>query len=182
MSNLMLAGQELAKFADTTAEFTAQRGVVETLFPFIWQASHRMSLRAVSKWLWEAKRIKLSANTLARAMRNQDKYWGGWYESIAPHAAWLAEFYGTTREDVLEKDHEDFEEFMNQGIPKNRWTGKPDMMPVMERREAALLAIASGWLPCPADARKKCLARAAALGIDGKRAAKPGKGKGMEQA
>ena len=33
------------------ADFSAQRGLIDELFPAIFQASKRMSLRAISRWL-----------------------------------------------------------------------------------------------------------------------------------
>lgn len=68
MNEMADIGKELADYAKNEADFSAQRGRIEELFPYIWIASRRMSLRKISEWLEKAKGVSLSANTLSRAM------------------------------------------------------------------------------------------------------------------
>ena len=51
------------------------RGLMDDLFPFIYEASKRLSSRAISRWLEHEKGIKISNVTIAKALRNPDKYW-----------------------------------------------------------------------------------------------------------
>lgn len=94
-------GKELADFADREAEFSAQRGIVEELFPYIYHASKRMSTRAISRWLAERHRIKLSAVTIAKALREADKFWAATVEEVAPAAQIVAAAHGVSVSDVL---------------------------------------------------------------------------------
>ncbi len=84
-------GQSLVEHANVTAEFSAQRGLTEELFPYIYQASRRMSTRAISAYLQDAHKVKLSAVTIAKALREADKHWCALYDSIEPSASIVAE-------------------------------------------------------------------------------------------
>jgi hypothetical protein len=69
------------------AEFSA-RGVVGELFPFIVQASKRLSSRAISQYLDEKHGVKVSFVTIGKALRNPRKYWNAYYDQIE-HSAWM---------------------------------------------------------------------------------------------
>ena len=51
-----------------TVPFSASGGV-DRLFPFIYQASQRMSARAIAAWLSKEHNVQLSFSTIARALR-----------------------------------------------------------------------------------------------------------------
>lgn len=68
------------------AEFSAQRGAVIELFPYIFQASKRLSARAISSFLQEKHGVKISYVTLGKALRQPEKYWNLFYDSIEPYA------------------------------------------------------------------------------------------------
>jgi len=89
---LRVVGQELLLHAREEAEFSAQRGrsVVDELFPYIYTASKRMSTRAISRWLLETQKIKLSAVTIAKALRESEKHWESYFEEIEPAAEIVA--------------------------------------------------------------------------------------------
>ena len=82
-------GAELVMCAEET-EFSAQRGLVDELFPYIYRASKRMSTRAISRWLQESKNIKLSAATIAKALREADRYWIAFFDEVEPAAEIVA--------------------------------------------------------------------------------------------
>lgn len=69
------------------AELTA-RGVVEGLFPYIVQASKRMSSRAISQFLEKEHGMKISFVSIGNALRNPGKYWNRYFDTIEPHA-WI---------------------------------------------------------------------------------------------
>lgn len=78
-------GSGLVEHAKNEADFSA-RGTLADLFPYIYQASRRMSARAISRWLAEGPKIKLSAVTIAKSLRNADKYWEEFADFIEPQA------------------------------------------------------------------------------------------------
>lgn len=83
--SLQELGAKLVEDAMLREEFSAQRGLVNELFPFIYEASKRMSSRAISRWL-EANGTKLSAATIAKALRNPEPYWQEILDEIEPAA------------------------------------------------------------------------------------------------
>jgi hypothetical protein len=68
------------------AEFTARRGLVVELFPFIFGASERMSARAISQFLEKEQGIKMSAVTINKALKDPAKYWNLFFDQIEPAA------------------------------------------------------------------------------------------------
>ena len=60
--------------------------ILAELFPYVFEASKRMSTREISRWLEENHGIKISQPTVSRALRNADKYWQTFAESMEPHA------------------------------------------------------------------------------------------------
>jgi hypothetical protein len=90
--NLNSIGNSLLEHS-SEADFTA-RGVVEDLFPFIVQASRRMSTRAISQFLQQKHEVKLSYVTIGRALRDPNKYWNIYYDQIEQAAWTVAKHHG----------------------------------------------------------------------------------------
>ena len=90
--NLTEVGQKLVGHSKS-AEFTATRGLVIELFPFIFEASERMSARAISRFLEEEQKIKLSQVTITRALNDPKKSWLSFFESIEPAAVVTAKYF-----------------------------------------------------------------------------------------
>lgn len=74
------------------AELTA-RGVVEGLFPYIVQASRRMSSRAISQFLEKEHGMKISFVSIGNALRNPGRYWNRYFDAIEAHAWIVAEVH-----------------------------------------------------------------------------------------
>lgn len=89
---LVDVGQKLVGHSKST-EFSANRGLVVELFPFIFEASERMSARAISRFLLEEQNIRLSAVTITKALNDPQKYWVSFFESIAPSATVIAKWF-----------------------------------------------------------------------------------------
>jgi len=87
--SLIDVGQKLVGHSKS-AEFTANRGLVIELFPFIYEASERMSARAISRFLMEEQKIKLSAVTITGALNEPKKSWVSFFASVEPEAIVLA--------------------------------------------------------------------------------------------
>ncbi len=73
-----------------STEFTANRGLVIELFPFIFEASQRMSARAISRFLLEDQGVKLSAVTITKALNDPKKSWNAFFDMIEPSARAIA--------------------------------------------------------------------------------------------
>jgi hypothetical protein len=90
--SLIDVGQKLVGHSKA-AEFTANRGLVVELFPFIFEASERMSARAISRFLLEEQNIKLSAVTITKALNEPKKSWISFFESIEASAKIIAKWF-----------------------------------------------------------------------------------------
>ena len=64
------------------------------LFPYIFIASRRMSLRAISRWLQEKHGVSLSAAAISRALSSQELHLQRLAESIAAPVRYIASEYG----------------------------------------------------------------------------------------
>jgi hypothetical protein len=82
-------GLKLVGHAKST-DFTANRGLVIDLFPFIFEASQRMSARAISRFLLEEQEVKLSAVTITKALNDPKKSWNTFFDMIEPSARVIA--------------------------------------------------------------------------------------------
>ena len=89
--DLTEVGQKLVGHSKS-AEFTATRGLVIELFPFIYEASERMSARAIGRFLVEEQKIKLSQVTITRALNDPKKSWLSYFASIEPEAITIAKW------------------------------------------------------------------------------------------
>lgn len=94
------AGQKLLAHSKS-AEFTARRGLVVELFPFIFAASERMSSTAISEFLEAKQGIKLSSVTVNKALRDPAKSWNLFYDLIEPAARTFTEDGGMELKDFL---------------------------------------------------------------------------------
>jgi hypothetical protein len=94
------AGQKL--FAHSkAAEFTAKRGLVVELFPFIYGAGDRMSAKAISEFLEKEQHIKLSSVTINKALRDPAKNWNQFFDLVEPAARLYAKDYGLPMKEIL---------------------------------------------------------------------------------
>lgn len=85
------AGQRLLAHSKS-AEFTAKRGLVVELFPFLFGAAQRMSARAISRFLQKEQGIKLSSVTINKALKDPAKNWNLYFDMVEPAArVWARE-------------------------------------------------------------------------------------------
>jgi hypothetical protein len=77
-------GQALLEFSQFTP--TSARGLVGALFPYILAASRRMSTRAISGYLEETHKVKISAATIAKALREPEKHLETLIDLVEPAA------------------------------------------------------------------------------------------------
>lgn len=64
------------------------------LFPYIYVASRRMSLRTISRWLQETHGVALSAAAISRALNSRELHLARLADSIAPPALYVGSLYG----------------------------------------------------------------------------------------
>ncbi len=83
--DLVEAGQRLLAYSKST-EFTAKRGLVLEMFPFLFGAHERMSALAISRFLAKERGIKLSAVTINKALKDPHKSWNLFFDEIEPAA------------------------------------------------------------------------------------------------
>lgn len=102
--NIKEIGKSLLGHAENTE--TTARGLVTDLFPFIYPASKRMSTRAISAFLMENHHVKISAATIAKALRESDRHVEAYLETIQPAARIVAEAYGMEIYQVLAEERE----------------------------------------------------------------------------
>lgn len=108
-------GDELVR-SSVEGEFSAQQGLVDELWPYIYRASKRMSSRAISRWLKDEKNIKLSPVTIAKALRESDRYWLKFFDPIEAAALIVARAHGVESIVRLLEDECIFSDATN-GIP-----------------------------------------------------------------
>jgi hypothetical protein len=77
-------------------------GLVDELFPYILIASKNMSARAISHWLEEKKNLKLSATSVAKAIREQDRFFERIYQRVLPGAEYLEDISEFKANEILQ--------------------------------------------------------------------------------
>jgi hypothetical protein len=93
-------GLKLVSHSRST-EFSANRGLVIELFPFIFEASQRMSARAISRFLADEQGLKLSAVTITKALNDPQKSWNSFFDAIEPSARIIARWWRRETLDFL---------------------------------------------------------------------------------
>ncbi|MCG3149375.1 MAG: hypothetical protein PCFJNLEI_02835 [Verrucomicrobiae bacterium] len=162
-TSLTQVGVSLLNYAKE-AEFTARRGAVDDLFPFIYQASKRMSARAICRWLLDAHKVKLSAATIAKALREEERYWRELYESIRPAARMLTahldapEYLGQKFDlrTVLLWSKADFD-FFKPKDPQLEGDNKDAWMEQLWAFEAGIRLLGERWYVLDRETRERCL-------------------------
>lgn len=85
-------GAELVQAAKSQTEDSLPLST--KLFPYIYIASRRMSLRAMSRWLQENHGVSLSAAAISRALNSSELHLERLAESIVAPARYVATAYG----------------------------------------------------------------------------------------
>ena len=109
-----------------STEFTAYRGLVIELFPFIFEASQRMSARAISRFLLEEQGVKLSAVTITKALNDPKKSWNAFFDTIEPSARVIANWVKSEAFALLFKSRGAYESHIDKAIgnPIGRFAAK----------------------------------------------------------
>ena len=108
-------GLKLVGHAKAT-EFTAHRGLVIEMFPFLFEASQRMSARAISRFLLAEQGVKLSAVTITKALNDPKKSWNAFFDTIEPSARDIAGWAKLESLDWLFKSRVGYEKWVDSAI------------------------------------------------------------------
>jgi hypothetical protein len=140
---------------DSQEETFSARGAIGELFPYVFEASGRMSSRAISRW-FEEKGVKLSAVTISKALRNPKPYWEELFETVEPAARIFEDAQGCAMEDFLLRE-EVF--FGLEGKPPalGAITGQGTSQ-AFEEYERAVATLKQDWFCFPRKTREACLA------------------------
>lgn len=149
-------GAALVEHAKGEAEFSAQRGLVDELFPYIYAASDRMSSRSISRWLAETRNIKLSRETIARALRNPQKYWEAMFERVERAAELFANYRERSIRSVLTEEGV-FALSKDDALP-GRFRNAEEAQQVTEAYEDAVSTLEEHWFAHDEGVREACLA------------------------
>lgn len=155
-------GEHLIHHSKETAEFSAQRGFLDGFFPYVFVASRRMSLRAISRWLAEEFDIKITPVTLSLAMRDAEHYWRAIMERVAPSAMTLATFSGLSVDEIL-GDKEVFDRLRSEPVERfatfpapSTWEQEKAFNAECDEIKLAMMTIGDTWYDIPASARAQC--------------------------
>lgn len=155
-------GEHLIHHAKEAAEFSAQRGFLDGFFPYVFVASRRMSLRAISRWLAEAYDIKITPNTLSLAMREAELYWRAIMDRVAPSAMTLATATGLSIDEIL-GDKEAFDRLRNEPVERfttfpapATWEQEKAFNAECDEIKLAVMTIGDTWYDIPPSARAQC--------------------------
>lgn len=128
------------------------RGLVSSLFPYIYMASKRMSTRAISSFLQEEHGVKLSAVTIAKALREPEKHVLAILERVEPAARIVAAALDIRRPEQFLGDA-DFYEAIKAHSP-GFWPGTHEQTgEALAEYEAARNCLETEWFALPSDLR-----------------------------
>lgn|ERR1017187_2593413 len=150
-------GSKLVEEAQLNEEFSFQRGLINELFPYIFEASKRMSSRGISRWL-EANGTKLSAVTIAKALRDPEPLWQEILDDVEPAALRFEKAHNVKAEDFL-KSAELFHH-LKQKSPTLEVESGTDPRDQFEDYDSACAKLEAEWFSMPELAIDACLASA----------------------
>ena len=148
-------GADLMEYASEEASFSASRGVVTELFPYIFAASRTMSSRAISRWLEERQGIKLSAVTIAKALREPRKHWIAFTDKLEASVRIYAEAF-EVKPEIFLRSFDSFDH--TAATPAKISAGTAEEAEIsMDEVHGAVQKIRDEWFSLPDTARKQCI-------------------------
>lgn len=132
------------------------RGLATTLFPYIYTASKRMSTRAISAFLQEEHGVKLSAVTIAKALREPEKHAAVAVDRIEPAARVVAAAQGADVEELL--GNADYFAAIRDKPPTIHGTRDDELRDAIFEYKDAIEDLEKEWFALPSDLRSLALA------------------------
>lgn len=106
------AGLDLLEYS-RKVDHSEKFGPITKLFPYIYEASQRMGVREISRWLSDNKKVSVSPSTISRALRFPEPQWEGFSSIVEPYMRTIEEFAGensSSRRMYFAPDEKEFEE------------------------------------------------------------------------
>ena len=129
--------------------------VLEELFPYVYDASRRMSTRAISAWLKENHGIQISQPTISRALRKGERYWQGFTDYIEPWARRVEAEIDASMEDFLFRD-EVFHHMVKEVPPSNAFAADSAEAVRYGEFEDAVSFLEQKWFTLSLETRLLC--------------------------
>jgi hypothetical protein len=146
-------GSDLVEASQLTAQSPGE--VLEELFPYVYDASRRMSTRAISAWLKENHGIQISQPTISRALRKGEKYWQGFADFIEPWARRVEAEVDSVMDDFLFED-DVFKYMVEQIPPSNAFEEGSDEAVRYREFEDAVSILERKWFTLSLETRLLC--------------------------
>jgi hypothetical protein len=128
--------------------------VLNELFPYVHEASRRMSTRGIRDWLKENYGILISQPTLSRALRNPEKYRQAFAEFIEPWARRVEEAIPPSMQDFLFDDRL-FKHFVDELPPANSFPQDSDEAAQFAEVEEAVEFLEYRWFSLSEETRQQ---------------------------
>jgi len=93
-------GSDLVKYADEFGE-PVRLPLTTQLFPYLFVAARKMSVRDMSAWLQKTKGVKLSGAAIAKGLQRPELHLRRIAEFIQFHVIYLSTVYGKSCQDIL---------------------------------------------------------------------------------
>jgi hypothetical protein len=143
--------------ADATDFHEPPRTLLQELFPYVWEASRKMSTRRISNWLKTNYDLQISQATVSRALRNPEKQWEAFAEFIEPAARVVAHATDNTVEGVLYGiESEIFPPVMEDAVPILKGETDADLFHAHKDFEEAVEFLKEKWFGVSGAARSQC--------------------------
>ena len=139
--------------ASRTLERTP-RGMLSELFPYVMEASRRMSTRAISTWLKDVHGIQISQPTISRAVRNPERYWRAFAEFIEPRARQVEQYLDVPLEEFLFNEAL-FDRALDEE-PKLSAADGAEALARLDELQEAVSFLREAWFGVSDEARSEC--------------------------
>lgn len=150
------AGSKLIEYAANSEEH-GKYGTITELFPYIYEASKGLGIRAISRWLKDTQGIAISPATISRALRNSESQWEGFAEEVLlPHALRLQEAYNTACVDLLFQDDDTIMEILSKQAPMVSGGSDEEAWDELDDIKRSLNFIWEKWYCLNKSTRLKC--------------------------
>lgn len=151
-NSLQGIGEELVEHS--RQEVIAERSAIEELFPYIIIASKKMSARAISRWFTDQKNIPISAASVAKAIREQDRYCELIYKRARVGADYLANLSAFTPDEILADQRDEWKTILSEYETKLNGTAEEKA-----RSKELIIGIKmlNEWTGLPDDIRELCI-------------------------
>jgi hypothetical protein len=146
-------GSELVEASQAMEQSPGE--VLEELFPYMYDASRRMSTRAISAWLKANYGIQISQPTISRALRKSEKYWQGFADFIEPWARRVESEIDAGMDDFLFED-DVFKYMVEQVPPANAFEPGSDEAERYGQFEDAVSVLERKWFTLSLETRLLC--------------------------